>query len=86
MPIRNREIADKIYKGIVEQLSTQMPDWVKNVQKLPKDMSQLQKQYYKDALNSSSLEEIKNMLNIVQVEQKNKESSRMGSHLDEFMH
>lgn len=65
MPITNREIADKIYKGIFEQLSTQMPDWVKNVQKLPKDMSQLQKKYYKGALTPSSLEEIKNMLNIV---------------------
>ena len=65
MPIRNREIADKIYRGIVEQLSTQMPDWVKNVQQLPKDMSRLHKKYYKDALNPSTLEEIKSMLNNV---------------------
>jgi tetratricopeptide (TPR) repeat protein len=62
MYIKNREIADKIYKGIVEQLSTQMPDWVEGVQRLPKDMTQLQQRYYNVAINSSSLDEIKTAL------------------------
>ena len=62
MPIRNRENADKVYRGIVEQLSAQTPNWVKNVRQLPKDMSRLQKQYYKDALDPSTVEEIKKMI------------------------
>jgi len=62
MYIKNREIADKIYRGIVEQLSTQMPDWVEGVQRLPKDMNQLQQGYYDAAISSSSLDEIKTVL------------------------
>jgi tetratricopeptide (TPR) repeat protein len=58
MYIKNREISDKIYRGIVEQLSTQMPDWVEGVQRLPKDMNQLQQGYYDAAISSSSLDEM----------------------------
>jgi len=62
MYIKNREIAEKMYGGVVKQLSTQMPDWVEGVERLPKDMNQLQKMYYDAAINSSSLDEMKVML------------------------
>ena len=62
MFIKNREIADKVYGGIVKELSTQMPDWVEGVEQLPGDMSQLQREYYDSAISSLSLDEIKIML------------------------
>lgn len=62
MYIKERQIAEKMYNGVVEQLSTQMPDWVEGVERLPKDMKQLQQKYYESAIQSSSLDEMKNML------------------------
>jgi hypothetical protein len=62
MYIKNRENADKVYQGIVEQLSTQMPDWVEGVERLPKDMDQLQRAYSHSAIDPLSLDEIKTML------------------------
>lgn len=62
MYIKNREIAEKMYGGVVQQLSTQMPDWVEGVERLPKDMNQLQTMYYDAAINSSSLDEMKTLL------------------------
>ncbi|MBI3169890.1 MAG: hypothetical protein HYZ22_15515 [Chloroflexi bacterium] len=65
MPIRNREIAEKIYRGVVDQLSIPLPSWVKDVQQLPKDMRRLHKQYYEDAINPLTLDEMMKMLNNV---------------------
>ena len=62
MYIKERQIAEKMYGGVIEQLSTQMPDWVEGVEHLPKDMNQLQKLYYDAAVNSSSLDEMKTLL------------------------
>jgi hypothetical protein len=60
--IKNRELADKVYNGIVEQLATQMPDWVEGVERLPEDVNQLYKSYYDAAIDSSTLEEMDAML------------------------
>jgi len=62
MYIKNRDNAEKVYGGIVEQLTTQMPDWVEGVQRLSKDMNELHQVYYSNAINPSSLIEIKTML------------------------
>lgn len=60
--IKNRENADKIYNGIVEQLTSQMPDWVEGVQRLSTDMNKLHQGYYSDAINPSHKDEIKTVL------------------------
>jgi hypothetical protein len=62
MYIKNRENADKVYQGIVSQLSTQIPDWVEGIELLPKDMNELQRSYYRSAIDPLSLNEIKTML------------------------
>lgn len=62
MYLKNRENRDKIYEGIVNQLSTEMPNWLEGVQHLPVDMNQLQKGYYGQAINPTGLDEIKNLL------------------------
>lgn len=62
MYIKDRQIAEKMYNGVVEQLSTQIPDWVENMERLPKDMNQLQQLYYDAAVDSSSLDEMKTLL------------------------
>jgi len=62
MYIKNSENGEKVYQAIVEQLSTQMPDWVEGVERLPKDMPKLQREYYQRAISPLGLAEIKEML------------------------
>jgi len=63
MYIKNREIEDKIHDGIVKQLATQMPDSVEGVERLPTDLNLLNQLFYDAAIASSSLDEIRAVLN-----------------------
>lgn len=60
--MKERQYADKLYNGVIEQLSSQMPDWYEGLKRLPKDMKLLNQKYYDSAINSSSLDELEEML------------------------
>ena len=62
MYIKNKGIADKIYRGIYEQLSEQTPDWVEGVNRLTNDMNTLHVGFYANAINPSNFDQVKSML------------------------
>jgi len=58
MYIKQRQIADKVFRGILEQLSSQnqIPD--NEVLPLPNDLPQLRRDYYQKAIDSSFIVEM----------------------------
>lgn len=62
MYIKNNQIADSVYKGIINQLTDKIPDWVKKGNSLPNDMDKLEREYYAEAISSFSFNVIRGKL------------------------
>lgn len=57
---KSKEIGEKVYQGVLEKLSEDMPDWMG--MKISGDIRQLHRQYYRAAISNSAPNESAKML------------------------